>query len=280
MASLDEEVQMGRARIALPALVVAALAAGAFGAVARGSGAGRPVPVDVAGGDYAYVMPDVVKGGVVAMRFRNIGKEPHEFAFGRIDGRHTLAEALKGVESGKAVSWVHDLAGPPLLTPGASITITRTLRPGRYFFACYIPNHKGVPHIALGMKRAFTVRGDSGAQLPRVEAVIVAEPKRFAVPVLHAGTQTIELRNRAGTGRGFELSTLNPGKTLADAGRWGGSIDKTGKLPAGLPPFTALGAIQTIPNGTSVFLTVTLDAGRRYRLSDDDSGITTWFTAR
>ncbi len=43
---------------------------------------------------------------------------------------------------------------------------------------------------------------------------------------------------------------------------------------------TLLGAMQTIPSGTSVYLTVSLEAGRLYRLEDDESGTQAQFTPR
>jgi hypothetical protein len=61
------------------------------------------------------------------------------------------------------------------------------------------------------------IAGHFRAQLSTADAVITAEKNRFAVPPLHPGLQTIELRNRAGSGRGFQVVTLNPGKTNADA---------------------------------------------------------------
>lgn len=240
----------------------------------------RPGPVDVDAVDYAYAMPNVVKGGVVTMRFRNRGREIHEFAFGRIDDGHTLAQWLRAFEQRRDVSWAHDLGGPGILTPGADLTVTRKLAPGTYFFICAVPNHEGVAHLKLGMARTFTVTGDSGARLPTADAVITAAKRSFAIPQLRAGRQTIELRNRSGAGRGFMLATLNPGKTEADVNRWTKSIESTGKLPAGPVPMTLLGAMQTIPSGTSVFVTVKLEAGRRYHLSDDESGIQADFTPR
>jgi hypothetical protein len=45
-------------------------------------------------------------------------------------------------------------------------------------------------------------------------------------------------------------------------------------------PMTLLGATQTIPSGTSVFVTVKLDAGRSYHISDDDTGTEATFTPR
>ena len=264
-----------RARILLLTCTSCALAAGAFGASAKSA---SPPPALVEAVDDAYVMPNVVKGGVVAMRFRNAGKELHEFAFGRIDKGHTLAQALRAFDQNKEVTWSHDLGGPGLLTPGAEITITRTLPPGTYFFLDAVPNAKGISHEKLGMRRAITITGNSGARLPRADAVITAEKKRFAIPPLRAGRQTIELRNRAGSGRGFMLSTLNPGKTRADIDRWSKSLETTGRLPRTPVPATFLGAMQTIPSGTSVFLTVNLEAGRLYHLTDDGSGIEAEFT--
>jgi uncharacterized cupredoxin-like copper-binding protein len=264
-----------RARILLLTIASGALGAGALGASAHNA---SPPPALVEAVDYAYVMPNVVKGGVVAMRFRNAGKELHEFAFGRIDSGHTFAQAIRAFEQGKEIAWMHDLGGPGLLTPGAEVTITRTLPPGTYFFICGVPDTKGVSHEKLGMRRAITITGSSGARLPHADAVITAEKKRFAIPPIHAGRQTIELRNRAGSGRGFMLSTFNPGKTRADMDRWSRSIDTAGRLPRTPVPATFLGAMQTIPSGTSVFLTVNLEAGRRYHLTDDESGIEAEFT--
>lgn len=103
---------------------------------------------------------------------------------------------------------------------------------------------------------------------------------RFVVPRLHAGRQTIELRNRAGSGRGFVIATINPGKTKADVDRWIKSLETTGRQPLTPVPATLLGAMQTIPRGTSVFLTVDLEAGREYRLSDDESGAQARVTPR
>ena len=110
--------------------------------------------------------------------------------------------------------------------------------------------------------------------------MITATKKGFVVPAIGAGTQTIELRNRAGAGRGFLLATLNPGKTQADVARWTKQIESTGKQPRGPMPMTLLGATQTIPSGTSVFVTVKLDAGRGYHVSDDESGAEAAFTPR
>ncbi len=266
-----------RIRTLLPAVVLIALVPAGFGAAARHS-APTPIRVDVS--DHAYTMPAVIKGGVVAMRFRNVGTKLHGFDLGRVEAGHTVAEALRAIEQNKEVSWIHDAAGPGVMTPGAEITITRKMAPGNYFFFDGVPNTKGVPYEKLGVLWVFRVAGDSGLRLPAASAVITAGKKRFVIPQLHAGRQTIELRNRAGSGRGFILASLNHGKTKADLDRWVKVLETTGRQPLTPAPMTLLGAIQTIRSGTSVFLTVVLEAGRQYRLSDDDSGIQASFTPR
>lgn len=251
----------------------------ALGIAALAAGGRRPaVSVDV--NERGYVMPSRIAGGVVAMHFRNTGRRVHEFALGRIDKGHTAAEARRAFASGARTPWFHDVAGPGVMTPGAEITLTRTLAPGTYVFADAVPDTKGTPFSKRGGWKAFVVAGNSGGKLPKPDAVIVAEKTRFVIPALRAGLRTIELRNDAGAGRGFILASLNPGHSRAAAERWFATIDKTGRQPASAPPATLLGAIQTIPAGTSVFLTIRLEAGRRYEVSDDDSGTKAAFTPR
>lgn len=266
-----------RIRVLLPALALAALVAAGFGAAAR-SGVPAPIQVDV--DEHGYTMPAVIKGGVVAMRFRNVGHELHEFALGRIDKGHTFAQAVRMFEQHKEVPWIHDVAGPGVMTPGTEIVITRQLPPGRYFLVDGVPSTNGVQFEKLGGRKAFTIVGDSANRLPAADAVIIAEKKRFVIPQLQAGVRTIELRNRAGVGRGFMLATLNPGKTRADADRWFKPLETVGRQSRTPAPVTLLGAMQTVPSGTSVYLTVKLEAGRRYHLSDDESDVQADFTPR
>ena len=253
--------------------VLAATVAGA-----AGSGGAGPRPVTVDAVDYAYAMPSRLTGPVVALQLRNRSKELHEFSLGRIDGNHTVADVVAAFEAHKEPGWLHDVGGPGLVSPGTSFTYTRSLQPGRYVFLCAVPDHAGVSHLQHGMVRAFTVTSGGSSATPAPTAVITVTKKGFAVPRIGAGTQVIELRNRAGAGRGFMLATLNPGRTQADVERWTKRIESTGKQPAGAMPMTLLGATQTIPSGAAVFVTVKLDAGRVYHVSDDDSGAQATFT--
>jgi hypothetical protein len=247
-------------------LVLASLALAVAGC--GGSDEASPEPVTVDGADYAYVMPDTIEGGVVAMRFRNVGKELHEFAFGRIDGNHTIDELIEDLFANDGdVPYSTDLGGPPLLSPGEEITITRELEPGTYGLLCFVPNAEGELHLKLGMKSQFRVVGSTDATLPSPDGVITATAKSFEVPEIEAGTRTIELRNESGEDREWVLTAYAPGKTAKDVDAWAESGLQ------GDPPAVFHGAMQSIPSGTSVFVTLELVAGTTYTLEELEAGI-------
>jgi hypothetical protein len=224
--------------------------------------------------EYAYVMPDRIVGGVVSMEFVNAGKELHEFALGRLAPGLTVEEVRRELIDGDDVpdERLEDIGGVNFLTSGKRVTVTRKLREGTYVLLCFIPAPDGRPHIEHGMIRSFTIKGDSGKDLPKPDVVISARAARFDVPVLHAGRQTIELRNAAHGDRGFVLTALEPGKTPKDADAWF-ETDGTGPAPVTFP-----GGIQSIPPGTSVFEELTLEAGTTYYLLEDEHGLRATFT--
>lgn len=116
------------------------------------------------------------------------------------------------------------------------------------------------------MIASFKADGDSGAELPEPDAAIVAHEEHYDVPELDAGTRTIELRNAASGPREFNVVRLNPGKTIADAEKWFASGSK------GPAPLAFLGAMQSIPAGTSVFLTLELESGQHYVVVEEEHG--------
>jgi hypothetical protein len=224
--------------------------------------------VRVVGTEYAFEMPDQIDGGVVKMDFVNQGAEPHEFALARLDSGKTLDDVNNVLKRGQEPpSWAHDIGGVPAMTPGEEISITRELRPGTYVFLCFIPGPNGKPHYELGMEKQFTASGDSGASLPEADGVITAENDRMDVPAVEAGEQTLELRNAASKPREFNLLAFEPGKGPADARKWfqGGFEGK--------PPLRLLGAMQSIPPASSVFLTADFDAGTTYYVTDEENGL-------
>ena len=175
------------------------------------------------------------------MRFTNNGGLPHEFAFARIEEGKTEADVKAVIESGgEPPEWAEDVAGVPGLSPGQSISVTRTLEPGNYVFLCFFPDPEGTPHANLGMYELFTIAGDTGAALPEPDATITATDDGLQVPALTTGEQTVQFENGGTEPHELALVAFEPGKGIKDVDRWFGSGYQ------GEPPVTFLGGMQTI----------------------------------
>ena len=219
--------------------------------------------VDVSATEFAFDVPAEVSGGVVEMRFTNTGGLPHEFAFAQIEKGKTEADVKAVIESGgEPTEWAEDVAGVPGLSPGQSITVTRTLEPGSYVFLCFFPDSEGTPHANLGMYELFTIAGDTGEALPEPDATITATDDGLQVPALTSGKQTVQFENGGAEPHELVLAAFEAGKGIKDVDRWFGSGYQ------GEPPVTFLGGMQTIPAGESVFLTIDLEPGVEYAALD------------
>ena len=234
-----------------------------------GGGGTSPSPspksttVEVGATEYSFDVPEEVAGGVVRMAFTNTGGLPHEFAFVRIEEGKTEADVKAVIDSGEEPpEWADDIAGVPALSPGESITVTRTLEPGSYAFLCFVPDPEGTPHANLGMYEVFSIAGDTGLTVPEPDATITATDDGLQVPALSAGEQTVQFQNDGTKPHELVLAALAPGKGLRDIDGWieGGY--------QGEPPVTFLGGMQTIPSGESVFLTIDLEPGVEYTAVD------------
>jgi hypothetical protein len=253
------------------ALLLAACASGDGGEASPAPKASpEPEVVEVGATEYAFTVPAQVRGGVVTMRFTNTGGLPHEFGFGRIDPGRGLEDVREVVEAGEEPpDWMDDVGGVPALSPDRSVTVTRTLEPATYVFLCYFPSPEGTPHAQLGMFTTFEIAGDTGAAPPQADLVISAGGEGLSVPEITAGEQIVELRNEGPGKHGFFiLRAEDPNATFEEVF---GSVEKwfEGGL-AGPAPAIFVGGMQTIPAGTSVFETITFEAGT-YIMWDEDS---------
>jgi hypothetical protein len=236
---------------------------------------GKSNLVSLKGTEYAFAGPDKIEGGVVTMRVSNIGKEFHEWALGKLKEGKTFADVKKELDKGEEPRSADDIAGVPTLSPGEEVVVTRELEPGNYVLLCGIPTAKGVPHFKLGMIKPFEVAGTSTAELPKADATVTAGGKAIDVPALEAGAQTIELKNSASKPREFELLSLKPGKTFKDVeAMFQGDRPPSPKDA----PATFLGAIQSIPPGSSVFVDVKLEPEKTYLFLDAENRLVKEFT--
>ena len=233
-------------------------------AVAGCGGSSGDDVVRVEATEYAYEMPDRIKGGLVTMEFTNTGDEVHEWALGRLKPGRSESEFRAELLAGKIqhLDSVDGVGGVPAMTPGATVTLTRELRPGRYVFFSTMPASTGQADFQLGMIRTFDVEGASAAEPPAVDGTITARKDGFDVPALGAGTHTLRLENAAGDSREFKLLSLTPGKRPEDLERWFQNRFR------GDPPADLLGILGRLAPGDEAYVTITLEAGRRYDLFD------------
>jgi hypothetical protein len=111
--------------------------------------------------DYGFALSRPLTAGTHAIRVENVGPQLHE----------VMVLALAPAKSTQdLVAWAaRDLTGPaparPLggivgLTRGEHATFILTLAPGRYAFACFVPDASdGKAHVAHGMVQEITVGG-------------------------------------------------------------------------------------------------------------------------
>jgi hypothetical protein len=112
--------------------------------------------------NYRFTLPASF-GRPGVYRFTNRDSVPHDGVIYRLNkGRSAgdLARWLRGGGKGRPpVGFATPLGGPGVI--GAHWTSWFTmprLAPGRYVFACFLPDSRGVLHAAMGMVAGFTVR--------------------------------------------------------------------------------------------------------------------------
>ena len=261
----------------IPLASICLVAAGAFGVGCGGDDSGDSSTVDVTATDFAYDMPDEITGGLVTMNLVNEGVEPHEYSLVRSDSQHSAEELTAAIDEtvkrgGEPPKWVEDVGGYGVQTAGVSSSVTREFEPGNYAFVCFIPGPgKQENHLDLGMRRAFTVSGDSGGDPPDSSGVVTATKDGFEVPPVPAGEPTLEVRNEGAEPFDFALVRFNPGQDVADVEKWfqGGL---KGEAPATLYGGAGFG------QDNSVFFSTEFESGATYEFINPQSSARQKFT--
>jgi hypothetical protein len=264
-----------RRRPSIPIAFICLVAAG-ISVAGCGDDSGDSSTVDITATDFAYDMPDEVTGGLVTMNMVNEGVEPHEYGIVRSDGQHSAEELTAAIDEtlrrgGEPPKWVEDVGSFGVQTAGVSSSVTRDFEPGNYAFVCFIPGPGNKNHLELGMRRAFTVSGDSGADAPDSSAVVTATKDGFEVPPVPAGESTLEVRNEGAEPFDFALVRFNPGKDVADVEKWfqGGL---KGEAPATLHGGAGFAQDE------SVFFSTEFESGATYEFVNPQAGDRQKFT--
>lgn len=238
----------------------AALTPGTVGQVAAaGSITGKSAVVFIAH-DFGFAGPDRIPAGVTTMQVVNQGQDLHHIQVLRLLDGKTAEDFRKAMAAGPGPmpAWIKFVGGPNAVVPGREAVATMNLTEGEYLLVCIIPDHKGVPHLALGMIKPLSVTG--------VKATLVSEPKasltittadyRFAQSrPITAGTHTIEVVNRGGQPHEVVLVKLNPGATAQE---FGAAFEPgASAVPPGMP----IGGVVGIETGEHAFFTARFEPG-------------------
>jgi len=219
--------------------------------------------VTITATDYAFDAPAEIPAGLTTMRLVDNGKELHHATLIKLDQGKTFDDLMAGMKAMKPGTpppgWVIPAGGPNAVAPGEATALTMVLEPGNYALVCFIPDAKGVPHVAHGMAKALTVTPNPGANTTEPAAdinVTLSDYKfEFSQP-LTAGKHTLRIETAAGQQpHEYTFFQLTPGKTAADLIKY---VETGMKGP---PPAKPIGGVAAVAPGQASFYTVELTPG-------------------
>jgi len=108
--------------------------------------------------DYAFDAPARLAAGVVTIRLRNEGLEPHQAWLVRLESDAAIEEFFDALRSGRALPPAGRVVGwPARADPGITSHTTVTLEPGSYLLVCPFSSEDGTSHVRKGMVRHLEV---------------------------------------------------------------------------------------------------------------------------
>ncbi len=190
---------------------------------ARASAARMTITVeDVGRGRFRYRAPRSVRGGLVEIRLRNIGDAPRKAQLWRIEGDHTIREALRIRHP--QPDWLRTAGGVSLTEPGEMSSTLQALPAGRYYAAGVLDTP--------GIVASFTVTGPRTVPAPpRAPARIEALDFSFRVSGLRAGRNSVDFDNTGAQQHHAFLTPMRAAADIKDVRRFFGSRTSIGAPP-------------------------------------------------
>jgi len=210
--------------------------------------------------DYTFGVPAQVEAGLVSVTLKNEGQEPHHVQLARLNDGVDIAQFQEALQTGpEAFDLVTWAGGPATVDPGASQTVTVDLTTGTYLLLCFVPDHEGTPHMALGQLASMEVvepaEPRANVSQPKAGKVVKMLDFSYVLPAeVNAGSQVWEIVNEGDQPHEINLIKLANGKTMDDVAAFM-------HAPQGAPPFSNAGGLQGIDPGESGWLYLDLTAG-------------------
>lgn len=214
--------------------------------------------------DFSFSGPESIPAGWVKVTLTNSGKEPHHAQLLRLNDGVTVDEFQAAMKEGedKVFQKATLQGGPSMIVPGGKSEVVLNLQAGQYFLLCFLPSHDGMPHVAKGMVKPFSVTGTDGATsaAPATQGTIVLSDFSFEMPdTLSAGHVALEVTNQGQQPHEITILRLAEGKTAKDVQAYMAN-------PDGQPPFLPIGGMQGLgPKGSGIVV-LDLEPGNYYAI--------------
>lgn len=218
-------------------------------------------PVVFVAHDYGFKGPDRLPAGLTTVRIVNEGHELHHIQFLKLQQGKSAADFRIAIaaDPNRLPGWVQYAGGPNVHPAGSQASATVNLTEGDYVLICWIPDKNGVPHVALGMQKALSVRGGKPVKvsLPTPSVVIKQIDYQFVLskPV-HSGLQTIEVVNHGTQPHEVVVVKLRQGATVKDV------IASFEPGASGPPKGELVSGITAIERDARVILTGEFESGK------------------
>jgi hypothetical protein len=241
--------------VALPALVVGALAIGACG---DDDDEPEKVAIEATGNgqQVKYTAPSEVQAGPVELEFTNSTQKESDAQLIKIEGEYTedqvIDELGKAVEGQAVAEWFKAAGGAGTTGPGETNTATQELEAGTYYIV-----GQDRPQTPL---TTFTVTEDGGGEVEEPDAKVTAQEYSFSGEGLKSGQQEILLDNAGAQWHHFIAAPIAEGRTLEDVKAFAGP----GQPPQGPPPIDQEGGFEStvLEGGTSQVISADLKPGK------------------
>ena len=214
--------------------------------------------VTIVASDFAYQAPDTIHAGLVRVRLRGAGKEPHILQLVRLASPYRAADYLEYREAHERdPQWAAHVGGPTVVFGTDSTEVLLDLAPGEYVMLCPVQSRSDhVSHAAKGMVRTLTVLPATTRQrAPRADLTLTLVDYGFDFSKApRAGRHLLRVENAAGQPHEVTLVRLEPGMHVADVLRWAKELQ-------GPMPGTIVGGTTGLTRGEHAVLDVTFAPG-------------------
>lgn len=176
--------------------------------------------IEVVGLDYAFMMPSQLQAGRTTFRFRNAGRQAHEFNIVMLKRDATIDQFIQAGKEGKPRQpMIEGAVGVLFAEPGrtSSATLTTDLIPDReYAVQCIFRDSAKAPqHFAMGMYKLIRIkRGANETSAAPADSVIGVDYAFRYARELPPGRHSLAFRNEGKQRHELNIALLKNGVTL------------------------------------------------------------------